>query len=552
MSSSLTKIRLGVLALGIAFALALPVAGAHANAGEKKVETKTIPSASTQAKAGKSIGPSALEVMIDKSVPVRFAKPAATVFIANPDIADVQVLSPNAVMVYGKKAGQTTLIITDNTGAQQVYRTIIVSQNLADLREALRTVIPGGQIKVEAIPNGIVLSGEAKDPSAVEDARRLAARYVPEQGGDIINRIRVKANNQVQIRVRFAEVAKDVDKRFGINWESIGNVGQFVFGMGTGADFINPATSALFDRTSLDGLTNDAIAGSFSNSHFNINSMIDALSKDGFVTILAEPSLTAMSGETASFLAGGEFPIPVPQSTNTVTIEWKQYGVSLAFTPTIISDSRINLHVRPEVSQLTDVGAITLSSSSSNFSVPALTTRRAETTIELNSGQSFAIAGLLNNQQTQAVSKFPLLGDMPILGPLFRSSRFQNNESELVIIITPYVVKPATEENLSLPTDGYATPSDADRLWRLRHTNSDPSAKPLSGQPRAELIENPINEDAALPIAAPATPVYAQPSQGKAIAAAPAALSRYPQSQPAAPKPLKAKTTEGHGGFIVE
>ncbi|MDX9690217.1 MAG: pilus assembly protein N-terminal domain-containing protein [Alphaproteobacteria bacterium] len=552
MSSSLAKIRLGALALGLSFALIFPASGAFAASGEKKVETKAVHTPAIP-KPGKTIKPSAMEVMIDKSVPVSFTKPAATVFIANPDIADVQVLTPQSVMVYGKKAGQTTLIVTDNTGAQQVYRTIIVSQNLADLREALRTVIPGSQIKVESIPNGIVLSGEAKDASAVEDARRLAARYIPEQGGDIINRIRVKANNQVQIRVRFAEVAKDVDKRFGINWETIGNVGQFVFGMGTGADFINPATTALYDRTALDGLTNNAIAGSFTNSHFNINSMIDALAKDGFVTILAEPSLTAMSGETASFLAGGEFPIPVPQSTNTVTIEWKQYGVSLAFTPTIISDSRINLHVRPEVSQLTDIGAITLSSSSNNFSVPALTTRRAETTIELNSGQSFAIAGLLNSQQTQAVSKFPLLGDMPILGPLFRSSRFQNNESELVIIITPYVVKPTTEENLSLPTDGYALPSDADRLWRMRHTNSDPSAKPLSGQPRAELIENPINEEPALPTAAPATPVYTQPSAEKTVAPTPpAALSRYPQSQPAPLKPLKAKTTEGHGGFIVE
>jgi pilus assembly protein CpaC len=250
-----------------------------------------------------------------------------------------------------------------------------------------------------------------------------------------------------------------------------------------------------------------------------------------------------MSGETASFLAGGEFPVPVPQSADTITIEWKQYGVSLAFTPTIINDSRINLHVRPEVSQLSDSGAITLN----NIVVPALTTRRAETTLELNSGQSFALAGLLNNQQTQAVSKFPFLGDMPILGPLFRSTRFQNNESELVIIITPYIVKPTTQEHLALPTDGFAPPTDDDFIFRMRQTNSDPNARPISGEPRAVLKENPLAEDSLQP--APVSTVTVVPTK---TAETPTLNKSAPMSKPAALSKLKKMAPAGPGGFIVE
>ncbi|MDD3181253.1 MAG: type II and III secretion system protein family protein [Alphaproteobacteria bacterium] len=486
--------------------------------------------------------PTALEVMIDKSVSVKFRAPAASIFIANPDIADIQVLSPTSIMVYGKKEGQTTLKVTDDTGKDLVYHTVIVSQNLAGLREALRTVIPGSNIKVESVPNGLILTGDVTDSSAVEDARRLASRYIPRDGGDIINRIKVKANNQVQIRVRFAEVSKDVDKRFGINWENAASLGSFTLGLATGADFIDSTTTALYDRTGLDGLTNDALAGSFNNKHFSINGMIDALAKNGLVTILAEPSLSAMSGETASFLAGGEFPVPVPQSGDTVTIEWKQYGVSLAFTPTIIGDNRINLHVRPEVSQLSDVGSITLSSTSNNFSVPALTTRRAETTLELNSGQSFAIAGLLNNQQTQSVSKFPFLGDIPVLGPLFRSTRFQNNESELVIIITPYIVKPTTQELLALPTDGFSPPTDSDRIFRMRETNSDPEAPTLSGEPRAARVEEALAQNSPAPMAAPLTPVTSSSYESKT----------QPISTPAPFSKKITPTPAGPGGFIME
>jgi pilus assembly protein CpaC len=207
----------------------------------------------------------------------------------------------------------------------------------------------------------------------------------------------------------------------------------------------------------------DAVVGGFSSGNFDVNTVIDALENEGLLTILAEPNLTTTSGETASFLAGGEFPIPVPQDNNTITIEFKKFGVGLAFTPTLLNDGRINLRVRPEVSQLSSNGEVRIN----GFAVPALTTRRAETTIEVGSGQSFAIAGLIQNNTTHDVRRFPGLGDVPILGALFRSDGFRRNETELVIVATPYIVKPVSDSRMvSLPTDGLIAPSDLERLGR--------------------------------------------------------------------------------------
>ncbi|MDD5587112.1 MAG: pilus assembly protein N-terminal domain-containing protein [Alphaproteobacteria bacterium] len=506
---------------------------------------------SVKAAAAKS-SPAAqvLDIAVDKGIPLTLGAPAASVFIANPEIADVQVMSPTSVMVFGKKTGQTTLMATDNYGQTLLFRTIMVRQNLEDLRQALNAVIPGNKIGVEAVPNGIVLTGQAKDPGAVEDARRLAMRYVPKEGGEVINRIKVRGSNQIQIRVRFAEVSRDVDKRFGIDWESLGTIGGFAFGLMSGnAPRVISSGANLLDRTrpTTGTNTNNIISFSSQGKNYNLNGLIDALAAEGFITVPAEPNLTPMSGETASFLAGGEFPVPVPQGLNTITIEWKTFGVSLAFTPTLVGEDRINLHVRPEVSQLSDAGAVTLN----NITVPALTTRRAETTIELAGGQSFAIGGLLNNNQTQTVNKYPFLGDMPILGPLFRSTRFQNNQSELVIIITPYVVKPAQEEQLGLPTDGFSPPSDVDRIFRNRISNSDPAARPMSGTSRA-VLAGPRESEEPIPVAAPIEPVLHETKD----AMEPAPQQRMSLPAPVSPvAPSGASETSrpaGPSGFIVE
>jgi pilus assembly protein CpaC len=451
-----------------------------------------------------------LSISVDRGIPITLTSPATSVFIANPEVADVQVMSPTSLMVFGKKTGETTLMATDATGHALLQRTVVVSQDLADLRRELAAAIPGNKITAEGVPGGIILTGEAHDPSSVEDARKIAARYLGSDG-QVINRVQVVGSNQIMLRVRFAEVSRNVDKSFGINWGTLTNAGGFVFGIASGASL--SALSGIGSLSTLNGERpsnatlaepNDALAFSHSGGRLNVNGLIDALAQDGLITMLAEPNLTAMSGETAYFLAGGEVPIPIPQANGTISIEYKDYGVSLEFTPTLVSENRINLHVKPEVSQLTTIGAVTLS----EVTAPAFLTRKAETTVELASGQSFAIAGLLDNNQDQTVNKFPFLGDIPILGPLFRSTEFQNGQSELVVIVTPYIVKPGmNEQQMALPTDGYSPPSESERLLEMRTSSGDPDARPLSGQPLVKRV-TPVP---AAPGTAPSAPVTSAP-----------------------------------------
>jgi len=528
---------------------------------------------------------STLDISVDHGVPVTLSAPAASVFIANPEIADVQVMSPTSVIIFGKRTGETTFMATGSNGATLAQRTVVVMQDLSNLREELDAAIPGNKIHAKALPNGIVLTGEAKDATAVADAYRLAQRYIS-SNGDIINRIKVVGSNQIHIRVRFAEVQRNIDNTLGIDWGSAFSFGGFVLGIASGNAVANTAaagatvsqlgggvagvngigngvvtplnaTNALatpFGRTSNSSLAtpNDVIGVSRAGEHFNLNNLIDALSQDGLITILAEPNLTAMSGETASFLAGGEFPIPIPQGNGTISIQFKKYGISLEFTPTLLTESRISLHVKPEVSELTQTGSIILS----NITVPALTTRKAETTVELGSGESFAIAGLLDSSQAQTVNEYPIIGDMPIIGPLFRSNHFVNGQTELVVVITPYIVKPSDERQLALPTDGFSPPSEYDRVIGLRQSASDPTARTMSGDLVAKKVEPSIA--ATVPSEPPvAATVPVEPSNADVVPAVPVAIEPNPLvSHPSRSAPAKfdstEKTPEGPGGFILE
>jgi pilus assembly protein CpaC len=269
--------------------------------------------------------------------------------------------------------------------------------------------------------------------------------------------------------VRVADVSRDTLKQFGINWENLVKLGGFVFGLAQGAQVIDNSGGANNGKIIVGNNGTNSIVGSFRNGHVDLNTVIDALANENLVTVLAEPNLTAMSGETANFLAGGEFPIPVAQNNSssngsgngTISVEFKKFGVSLAFTPTVLDGGRINLKVRPEVSQLSTVGSVT----ANGFSIPALTTRTAETTVELASGQSFAIAGLLQHTSQQDANKTPFLGDVPILGALFKSDRYQRNETELVIVVTPYLVKPVSANTVATPVDGLTPPTDVQRIF---------------------------------------------------------------------------------------
>jgi pilus assembly protein CpaC len=447
------------------------------------------PQAEAQLRPAEVIGSStqSMQIEVSKGNLIRLERPAGTAFIADPTIADIQVKSARLIYVFGKKAGETTLYAVDENEQMLANFRIVVTHNLSRLRNSLRSALPDGGVSVDSVEGTVVMSGSVNSPVEAEDARRLAASYLP-ANQEVLNRVRIEGSNQINLRVRIAEVSRQVVKQLGFNWDALFNNGNFLFGIAQGGPVASGAGNFLTRNPA--ALTSGAqgnvnnLLGAFSTNNFNTNALIDALEAEGLVTVLAEPNLTALTGEAASFLAGGEFPIPVAQDSSsggsTVTVQFKQFGVSLAFVPTVLNDKRISLRVRPEVSQLSTEGAVSFNS----IQIPALTTRRAETTVELGSGQSFAIAGLLQNNTTHDVSRFPGLGDLPILGTLFRSDRFRRNETELVIIVTPYLVKPiSTATRLQTPVDGFVPPNDQDRV--LNGMNYRPQLRQRSVQPLA-------------------------------------------------------------------
>ena len=345
---------------------------------------------------------------------------------------------------------------------------------------AIAARLHGREIRVEARPNGLVVSGTPKTAADADLALRTAREFAA-PGQSVESRLAVLGGQQVNLRVRIAEVNRTVIKNLGVNWSALGNIGSIarfspfaalsgVVNGDTTQSIINLSPNPYPMVGPQPGHNPLSLGG-------NINAVIDALAQENLAHVLAEPNLTAMSGETASFLAGGEFPIPVSQQNNQISIEFKQYGISLAFVPTVMSEGRISMKVRPEVSALTNQGAVQLAAGNSTIQVPALTVRRAETTVELASGESFAIAGLLQDSSSVGASALPGIGELPVLGALFRSDAFQRNETELVILITPYVVVGiANPADVKLPTDGWKPPSDLERLLLLRQSARDPKA----------------------------------------------------------------------------
>jgi pilus assembly protein CpaC len=397
---------------------------------------------------------SSLTLEVRKGRVIRLPRPVTTVFVADPEIADVQAQSASVVYLFGRRAGSTSLYAIDESDQVLLRTEVTVQHNLSGLRQAVAQIMPDARVTVSTVDGSIVLDGQVENPVQAQELRELAARFLG-QDETLLFRVRVAAPTQVNLRVRVAEVSRDVLKEFGINWEALFQSGNFTFGLVSGRAVSDGAGTFLRSPTG----ANSAF-GSWQSGDDFINTALDALAEEGLVNVLAEPNLTALSGETASFLAGGEFPIPIDSNDDGLEIEFKEFGISLAFTPTVLSSNRISLRVRPEVSDLSEKGAITIN----GLTIPALATRRAETTVELGSGQSFAIGGLLSTNIENAISKYPGIGDLPVLGTLFRSTRFRSNETELVILVTPYLVRPIDEPRLALPTDGYRAPSDVERI----------------------------------------------------------------------------------------
>jgi pilus assembly protein CpaC len=402
-----------------------------------------------------------LRVDLDSGALVRLSEPAAAVFVANPEIADVQIKTPTLIYVFAKAAGETTLFAVDSRDQVLLSRTIVVNYSLTRLRESIQSLAPNAKIEVTAIDGGVILRGQVANASQADSIRELAAKFIGSNDA-VMNQLEITGANQVNLRIRIAEISRDTLKNIGFNWDVLANpksAGNVLFGLATGRV---PFAAGAFASRAIDSetsLVSNSIVGRFDGSNYDLNGVVDLLENEGLISVLAEPNLTAVSGETANFLAGGEFPVPVSQQDNQISIEFKPYGVSLAFTPTILGDNRIAMRIRPEVSQLSSQGAIRLAS----ISIPAITTRRAETTVEIGSGQSFALAGLIQHSSQEDTNKYPWLGDLPVIGTLFKSDRFRRRETELVIIATPYIVRPSSAK-LASPTDNMRLPNDAERL----------------------------------------------------------------------------------------
>jgi pilus assembly protein CpaC len=393
---------------------------------------------------------------------VRLSSPMSDVFVANEAIAPVHARSSPQLYVYGKTAVEPTFYATVSNGRVVYAANVRVGTNAGSVGEMLRLAMPEANIQATPMNNLVLLTGTVASPTDVEEAQRLVQAYVGE-GTQVVSRIRSATPLQVSLKVKIAEVSRSLVKQIGVNLLTRDGTSGFQFGIGQGnpGTFGTPASgeTPAVPKGFNVGATGTTLGLAGKLFGLDILSTLNLSEADGLVTTLAEPTLTALSGETASFLAGGEFPIPVSQSLGSVTIEYKQYGVGLAFTPIVLADGRISMRVRPEVSELSNEGSIRLN----GFDVPALTTRRAETTVELGSGQSFMIAGLLRNANTNNVDKAPFLGDLPILGALFRSTKYRRAETELVIIVTPYLVRPVSNQ-LALPTDGYRAPASGDMV----------------------------------------------------------------------------------------
>ncbi|PTW62709.1 pilus assembly protein CpaC [Breoghania corrubedonensis] len=457
-----------LVALGLAMA-GLIATGAPADAGNafpKKVRIA----------AGQGTMAAPLSVGIGRSVVVETGDAVADVMVSDPTIADAVVRTPHRVFVLGVKAGQANLFLFGAGGRQIASLDLTVAQDTSELNNLITRLVPGSNVHVEVANNAIILSGTVLTPLDSQKAIEIAKGYSGSGDGDksnVINMLNVMGKEQVFLKVTIAEVERTLVKRLGINFDSV-SIGTGAYSLGyTG-----------FNSTLLD--TAEASLG-FSKGSTSIQAKLQALQEDGVVRTLAEPTLTAISGENASFLVGGEYPIPVAQDNNKISIEFKPFGVGLDFTPIVLSGGRISLRVKTEVSELTSDGSIDIS----GLTIQALKVRRAESTVELPSGGALVMAGLLRDNFEDTLKSVPGLAKLPILGALFKSRDYQRNQTELVVFVTPYIVKPTSPAKLARPDKNLAPASDAESLFfdRLNRVyRADPAAPTGSYQGQVGFI----------------------------------------------------------------
>lgn len=404
---------------------------------------------------GQAEAPKNLDVVlgVSKSAPVDVPMPYTDVLVADPKIADVTPVDTRTVSIVGKAMGSTVLTIYGANKSLLATVNIVVSADLEGLKAQLHRVLPAEtDITVGTANQSIVLSGAVSSPAALQQVLALAETYDPKK---VVNLLSVRGTQQVMLSVRFVEMNRTAAKNLGLNIHQTPTNGQPQIAVTTGESLVNAAAAAASTFGTFSLL--------FRSGGGDLTFLFDALETKGLVKTLAEPTLVALSGDTASFLAGGEFPIPVNAfnegtsgtSVPFVTVQFKQFGISLAFTPTIQADGLVNMVVNPEVSSIDPTTTVTVA----GISIPGIKVRRAHTTVELRDGESFTIAGLLANDYQNNISAYPWIGDLPVLGALFKSTSYQQDETELVMVVTPHLVVPR-RASTATPADQFVPPSD--------------------------------------------------------------------------------------------
>ena len=467
------------------------------------------------------------------------------VFIAEDSIADVQVRSPRQVYVFGKAGGQTSFYATSSSGKVVYSAEISVNAEISSVDQMLSLAMPDSKIAVSTRNNFVLLTGTIADPRDAEEAENLVQAYVGEDV-KVVSRLQTATPLQVNLKVRFSEVSRTLAKEINGNVLTRDTTNGFLFGVNRGRNFgsitdFNTSNLPQLDASNLFGLPAgslslpfDPTTGQFitGGTAFNFNSTpglstvqaagklfgldiataLDVSERVGLATSLASPNLTTISGETATFLAGGRFPIPVSSGLGEISVTYQEYGVSLSYTPTVLANGRISVRVSSRVSELSSEGSVVLN----GFSIPGINTREAETTVELGSGESFMIAGLMRNNYNSAIDKTPGLADVPVLGNLFKSDGYRKNETELMIVVTPYLVKPVSDDKIVLPTDGFKQANDFERVIMNRHSSTGDADRPKP------TVAPPVASGPALSsMAPPATGKAAKKSKKTSGSAAP-------------------------------
>lgn len=418
------------LRLGYEVAVALAILSISSVAGACEIGGQSIP----------------INLEVGRAATLNLKEAASRIFVTDPTIADIDGDDSKSLVVYGLRYGTTSICITSKKKTTDEY-VITVKRSFKDALESIKRAAPEARLEIADSPGGIIVTGSVNTPIESAAVKAIIEQYLSEDE-TLTYQVSVSSGTQVNLKVRVAEVSRTISKQLGINWDSIAQSGTYTIGLLSGRNVL-----ALGNEAAQIFSGSQQSAASIGLRHDDIAVLLDALRAKGLVSILAEPNLTAASGASASFLAGGELPIPVAQGSGdrapSVSIEYKKFGVGIEFSPTVLDDNRINIKVSAEVSEVSDFGAIVIN----GFRVPSLTVRRVNTTIDLAAGQTFAVAGLFKDQSTRSLQDVPGIGDVPIIGALFRSSQFQRNDSEVVILVTPYLVNSQNDANLLLPQE---------------------------------------------------------------------------------------------------